>query len=345
MRHSRASPAERPLAKAGSMKDLADFLTGAAKSGQRILVLCHRNADPDAVASTLVLAEVLGKLGAMCKAGVADDITLSAQALLKNFNRELPVNPSLDVDLVIMVDTSSLAHLGEFGARLREAAVKFAVVDHHRPVEEMKQVSSFYFVGEGFTSEAELIFRLASELGKELTPDQASLLLAGIISDTGHFRLAKPETFEVVNSLLRAGADYGKVLESLRLPEDFSKRVAMLKAAMRAELRRMYGNLIVFSELGSFEGDAAGMLVKIGADAAFVGSCEKGKVRLSGRARLEFLQSTGLHLGEVMESLGKLFEGAGGGHAGAASMSGKGELEDLKKSLFKILQERLKPKG
>lgn len=326
------------------MKELADFLVGSAKSGQRILVLCHHNADPDAVASALVLADVLKKLGAKSMAGAAEDITLTSQALLKNLGREIQVNPPLDADLVVLVDTSSFDHLGEFGTKLKETTPKLAVVDHHRPVEEMKRLSSFHFVREDFASESELIFRLVAELGEKLTPEQASLLLAGIISDTGHFRLAKPETFEVVNALLKAGADYGRVLESIKLPEDLSKRMAMLKAAMRSELRRVHGTLVMFSKLGSFEGDAAGMLVRIGADAAFVGSEDKGKVRLSGRARLEVLKATGLHLGEVMESLGKQFEGTGGGHAGAASMSGKGKLEDVKKSLFKILQEKLKPK-
>lgn len=332
------------LARDGFMKELADFLAGAAKGGQRVLVICHRNADPDAVASAIVLADVLKKLGAKSKAGVADDITMTSQALLKTFGREIPVNPPLDVDLVVLVDTSSLEHLGEFGAKVRGAAPRLAVVDHHRAVDDMKQLSSFYFVREDFASEAELIFRLVTELGEKLTPEQASLLLAGIISDTGHFRLAKPETFEVVNALLKAGADYGRVLESIKLPEDISKRMAMLKAARRSELRRVHGSLVVFSELGSFEGDAAGMFVRIGADAAFVGSNHKEKVRLSGRARHEVLKETSLHLGEIMESLGKQFEGSGGGHAGAASMSGKGKLEDVKKSIFKILQEKLKPK-
>lgn len=326
------------------MKDLADFLAEAARGGQRVLVLCHHNADPDAAASALVLADVLKQLGARSRAGGTEDIASATQTVLKNFKRELPTNPSLDVDLAVLVDTSGLEHMGGFGAKLKEAAPKLAVIDHHKPVEEMKPLSSFYFVREDFPSESELIFRLVGELGVKLTPEQASLLLAGIISDTGHFRLAKPETFEVVDALLKAGADYRRVLEALRPPEDPSRRVAMLKAAGRSELHRVHEHLVMFSELGSFEGDAAGMLVRIGADAAFVGSEEKDKVRVSGRARPDVIEKTTLHLGEVMENLGKQFGGSGGGHAGAASMNGKGKLEDVKKHLFKILQQKLKPK-
>ncbi len=326
------------------MKELANFLAGAAERGQRILVLCHHNADPDGVASAIVLTDVFNRLGTRAQAGVSESIGLIAQNLLKKFGREIAINPSLEADLVVLVDTSSLKHLGKLGEQLEQKAPKLVVIDHHRQVEAMKQLASFYFVREEFSSESELILQLVQELGAELTPEEASLLLAGIIGDTGHFRLAKGQTFEAVNFLIKAGADYRRVLEALRLPDDFPKRVAMLKAAQRVELRRIHGRLVVFSELGSFEGDAASMLVRIGADVAVVGSEEKGGMRISGRARQDILKTTRLHLGELMEDLGKQFGGSGGGHAGAASMNGKGELEEAKKYLFKVLQQKLKPK-
>ncbi len=326
------------------MKELADFLAEAARRKQRILVLCHHNADPDAAASAIVLAEALKHLGAQAQAGGSEDISLISQNVLKTFGREIKINPQLDADLVVLVDTSSLEHLGKLGEQLRKGVSKLVVIDHHRPVEAMKQLATSYFVREEFTSEAEIILRLLKKLGMEPTSEQASLLLAGIISDTGHFRFAKDKTFEAVHQLLEAGGDYARVNKSLKLPEDYSKRVAMLKAAARAELRRVHKYLVVFSELGSFEGDAAGMLVRIGADVAFVGSEEKGEVMVSGRARQETLKLTGLHLGELMEEMGKQFEGSGGGHAGAASMHGKGKLEEAKKHLFGLLQQKIKLK-
>jgi len=323
------------------MKEAADFLFQAASGGQRVVVLCHRNADPDAVASAVVLAEVLNGLGAQASAGAADDVAAISGTLLSNFNRKIEVNPQLDFKLAILVDTSSLGHLGEFGKKLRGAGVEIAVIDHHKPVEETKQLASFYYVREDIPSEAELIFKILTELSVKLTPDQASLLLAGVISDTGHFRFANPETFKVVDALLKEGADYNRVLEILRPPEDTSRKVAMLKAAGRSELQRINGHLVVFSELGSFEGDAAAMLVRIGADVAFVGSEEKGEFRVSGRARPELVKETGLHLGELMEALGKQFDGSGGGHAGAASVSGKGTFEEVKKQILNRLQQKL----
>jgi len=46
-----------------------------------------------------------------------------------------------------------------------------------------------------------------------------------------------------------------------------------------------------------------------------------------------------------MEELGKQFNGSGGGHAGAASVSGKGSLEEVKRQILKLLQQRLVKAG
>jgi nanoRNase/pAp phosphatase (c-di-AMP/oligoRNAs hydrolase) len=324
------------------MKKISDFLLEASKQGQRILVLCHHNADPDAVGSSLALADALNQLGARAEAGVSESIGLMAKSVLQAAGREITVDPKLDVDIIVLVDTSSFEHLGELGEKVRQKAHRIVVVDHHRPVEGMEELVDFYYVKESAASESEIVLELIQELGAKVTPEMAFLLLAGIVSDTGQFRLAKDETFAAVQKLIEAGASYGKVLEALKMPEDMSKRVAMLKAAQRSVLHKVDGRLIVFSELSSFEADAAAMFVRMGADIAIVGSEEKGKIRLCGRAREGFCKEVSLHLGEIMSELGKEFGGTGGGHAGAASMTGKGKLSEAKERLLKVLRQSLK---
>jgi len=327
------------------IREAAEFLSGACREGKHILILCHYNADPDAVASATVLSDILRSMGASVRAGAAESISSQAQALLEAYGRSLEVNPAINEDLVVLVDTSSFEHLGSFGSTLRASGVPIAVIDHHRPVEEMRAISRFHIVMEEFPSESELVLKLATEMGVKLTPEQASLLLAGIMSDTGFFRLARPETFQAVNELLNAGADYERITGIMRPPEDFPKRVAMLKGAGRSELHKVHGRLIVFSELGSFEGEMANVLLRIGADVAFVGSEASDGVRMSGRARPEFIKETGLHLGEIMEAIGKAFSGSGGGHAGAASFTGKGTYESVKSELLKEIERRLSKVG
>jgi len=309
--------------------------------GKRVVVLCHHNADPDAVASAIVLSEILAKSCKSVKAAAAEDVSLIAKSVLEAFGKGIEVDPELDCDVVVMVDTSGFGHLGEFGERVKRFSGRVIVIDHHHPNEETRKSVDVHLVYEDYSSESELVYDVLQEMGLKPTREQASLLLAGIISDTAHFRLARPQTFRIVWELIKSGADYHKVLGAFKLPEEKSKRVAMLKAIDRSELKRVYGYHLMFSELGSFEGDAAGLMVKIGADAAFVGSEDRGKLKLSGRARQEFLEETGVHLGEMMEVLGQHFGGSGGGHAGAASMNGTGTLSGLKRELFKLLEQRL----
>jgi len=326
------------------MKEIAKFLVDASKQGQRILVLCHHNADPDAVGSSLALVDALKQLGAEAKAGTSEGISRVSESILKAAGREMAIDPPLNADLIVLVDTSSFEHLGKLGEQVKQKAPELVLIDHHRPVEEMKQHVKHYFVREESASESELILELIHELGAELTPEVAFLLLAGIISDTGQFRFAKGATFKAVDALVKAGADYSRVLEALRLPEDPSKRIAMLKAAQRLRLYKINDRPVALSKLSSFEADAAAMLVRAGADVAVVGSQEKGKIRLCGRAREELIESTQLHLGKLMSELAKQFNGTGGGHAGAASMTGDGKLADANKHLLKALQQMLKPK-
>jgi len=322
-----------------SMMEVAEALRSL--SGKRALVLCHHFADPDGVASTVVLSEVLSTLGAKSVAAVADDISLPARQILEYFGRKVEINPELDFDAIVLVDTSSFGHLGSFGEKVEKFQGLKIVIDHHRPNEETRKAVDFHFVFEEYISECELLADLVKEMGLKLTPEQASMLLAGILTDTAHFRLAKPKTFLVVSELLKAGADYQKVVELLRPPEDKSKRVAVLKAIERSEVKRIHGFHFIFSEVGAFEGDVASIFVKIGADAAFVASEDKGKLRMSMRASEQFIEETKIHLGEVAEELGKIFNGSGGGHPGAASMMGEGRLKDLKRNLFNLLQKKL----
>jgi len=310
--------------------------------GRRVLVLCHKSADPDGLAAAIVLSEVLSSFGAWSSVGAANDISLPARQVIEHFGRRAEINPSLDgFDAIVLVDTSGFGHLGNLGEEVRRFTGLKIVIDHHRPSEETRREVDHHFVFESYPSECELVLDLVREMGASLTPEQASMLLAGVITDTAHFRLARPETFLRVAELLRAGADYQKVVELLRPPEDRSRRVAILKAIERSEVKRIHGFHFIFSEVGAFEGDVASTFVRIGADAAFVGSEDGDKLRLSMRASEQFVAETGIHLGEVAEELGRLFNGSGGGHPAAASVTGEGRLADLKRSLFNMLQSRL----
>jgi phosphoesterase RecJ-like protein len=321
------------------LRKAAELLLEHAKKGSRILLVSHQQADPDGVGSALVLSEVLGRMGARTEVVLPEGMNKLSQLLLERYGREVSTSIHLQPDLVVMVDASSFDHLGKVGEEVRGKPI--LLVDHHLEVEGMREGVEVSWVDEEATSSAEMILRLVKELGETLSPQQAQLLLVGILTDTAGLRLARNSTLEAVCELIRYGADYRQALEALKLPEDRSRRIAMLKAAQRMEIRTLGDYVVVFSELSAFEADAASVLLRLGADLSFVGSEEKGEFRISGRATPELCESTGLHLGALMQETGRFFGGSGGGHPGAASSTGKGTLKEVKRFLLSQLQRIL----
>jgi hypothetical protein len=65
-----------------------------------------------------------------------------------------------------------------------------------------------------------------------------------------------------------------------------------------------------------------------GADVVFVGSQRDDQFRLSARATQEIVRR-GLNLGEIMKGIGTETMSDGGGHCGAAGLSGTGDVEAM----------------
>lgn len=326
------------------MKGILDLIREICDKHQRVAVLCHENADVDAVASAIVFSEILNSLGARSWAGCESLSKLAEHALsVAGRLNSISLDPPLDADYFLLVDTSSLDHLGKKLAE-RVRGRRTIMIDHHREVEEATREMVAAYIDDTLTSESELVFMVSRELGVNLSPDQCTLLLAGVLTDTAELRLAKNKTFETIYELINRGADFRKAQEMVKLPEERSRKIAMIKAAKRADMYEIRGYLVLLSEVGSFEADAAVALLKLGADLAFVGSRNENTVKISARARPEVCEQTRLHLGDLMIELSRTFGGNGGGHAGAASFTGSCSLEEVRGWIVNRLYEYLGPK-
>lgn len=189
------------------------------QSSQNIVVTSHISPDPDAVASSLLLAETL-KLNFPDK-----KITLAledqpAQNLnfLHGFG-DIVFGPlvttveSTQPDLFIITDADDYDRVSRTeGQKLHDYlvqhAVPVAVIDHHAPDEHSIQTNVINRRGPAAAQEVyHLCFMV---LNWQKPEDYATTTLLGIIIDTVRFRYENPlhrETFEIVNDLLDAGAD------------------------------------------------------------------------------------------------------------------------------------------
>ncbi len=286
-----------------------------------ILFLCHRNADPDAVGSAYTLAEAIGGV-----VGVVDGCNRVANMLINALEINVVVDPdSSNYDFTVVMDTSTQAQLND------TKLTKYAVVDHHSTC-SIKDGAEFY-IHRCASSTAEIVFDIIKSMGAPVMRKSAMSLITGIITDTGNFKYASPQSFRTLAEIIEtSGVEYGEVVDILAsTPQDISMRIAILKAAMRAQIQRVGEYIIAISTISSFGGTAAGMLTHIGADVSFVGAEKDGITRISGRARRTAIEE-GVNMGQIMQEVSRVYGGTGGGHDGAAGLDvDGGDIQEILK--------------
>lgn len=299
-----------------------------------ILYLCHRHADPDALGSAFALKEALG--GTI---GLIDGCDRVASVLAKQLNIEFVMEPAGDYDLIVVVDTSTLAQLNGFPLK------DYAVIDHHSTTSLNEK--ALFSLHKNKSSTAEIVLGILNSMGAPIMRRAAFALIAGIITDTGNFKHATSDSFKAVAELIElSGIGYSEVMDALStLPQDISMRIAFLKAAQRAVIERVDDWVFVTSQVSSFGGAAASNLVSIGADVAFVASKEEDLVKVSGRAR-KCAINAGVNLAKLMEEISLKHNGTGGGHEGAAGMDVRGDADQILAACIDHVKKCLmKPQG
>jgi phosphoesterase RecJ-like protein len=307
-------------------------LVSLLKGSMKPLIMGHQNADPDAICSMIAFARLYKKINPDGKYQLAaDDISRLSNQVLNIFapQTEITSTPKPSYDLLILLDTNSRFQLGSSLQNIPDNPSMTVVIDHHERTSETDSISEHQIVNEEKSSTCEIIAKFYSDFDVQIDKETANLLLTGMIFDTRRFFYADVGTLTTAIDLIAAGADYERCVRSLVIKSDRSERIARLKAAGRVKVHLVGDWILALSKINAFEASACRGLIELGADVAIVGgSPSKDIVRLSSRSTKEFSERTGISLGsDVMEPIGELIEGKGGGHANAAGANGKCNLE------------------
>ncbi len=288
--------------------------------GGTTLVLLHGNADPDALASAFAVKRSFPGV----VIGVPGGVDRVAKLLAREFAIEtLEDAASLEADRLLILDTSGPEQL-DCAFDLSKAIV----VDHHARNEKWSG-ARIYYCDDSKSSCSEIVFELLKEGGREVPKDVALTLMFGVLTDTGYFKFAKPATLRTFSELMALhGTHMDEVMGLVDVEEDISERVSQLKGAQRLKYWKV-GEYIVAVSLGSaFEASVCKSLLDLGADIAFVGSQRGEMFRISGRATQAIVRK-GVHLGRLLGDVGSETTNGGGGHPGAAGITGTGDVEAI----------------
>jgi phosphoesterase RecJ-like protein len=314
------------------MSELAAIVSRLT-AGHRFIISSHQRPDGDAIGSAMAAALALRAQGK--HADVVFD------AIPPHFLRPFPgvggirVTTQVDerYDAALIMECSALDRTGIAGLD-RSPLLN---IDHHPGNTRYGAVN---WVDESAAACSELVFTLIDALGAPLTPDVATHIYLGILTDTGsfHFSHMTPRTFEIARRCVEAGADpqwiarthydnstlgrvkiFGAVLNSMQL--DPSGRVALLTITQAlAEAN------------GASYDDTEGLInfpltVKDIKAVAFFKEMADRTWRVSMRSK------GNVDVRVIASQFG------GGGHVNAAGCSATGELPGLQQTFMRLLGE------
>jgi len=310
-----------------------------------VLLLCHRNADADAICSAYGVQMLLKRFlpNVICEIGCPQGINKPAKTLLEYLPITVNLKPNIDsAEAIVLLDMNTVEQLDEVADQIKKSPSPKIIIDHHAPSLETIQICKLCILDQTAVANCEIIHRLYEEVNVKPSLNEAKALFVGIAFDTRHFALANSPTFGAIAKLVEVGIDAQETLAQFALPIEDSERVAKLKACKRMKIIRIEGWIVALSHVSAYQASAAKSLVDLGAHMAAVAGKKSGKIEISLRSTRQFHEITGVHLGtDVAVQLGEFLSGVGGGHSMAAGVSGKGEIKDSLKQCEAILKQKI----
>ena len=210
----------------------------AIRNGRKFFIAGHLNPDGDSLGCTLAVTSLLTRLGKTVYAYAAPAIGNDLKFLpgLNNVHvNELPQNP--DFDTVLLLECSDRQRGGDL-EHILSAAKTLINIDHHLVSDAYGHVNH---IDSGASSTAEIIFQLyeASEDNLLPTPDEATCLYTGLVTDTGRFvhSNATAEALRVASALVALGADIGQINQVIYFTKSYIELKLLGRALEKMEMR------------------------------------------------------------------------------------------------------------
>lgn len=294
------------------------------------ILACHVQPDGDCLGAALALARTLRSLG--------KDATVISQDPVPDHYRFLPESDTIvhtsdrrDFEVGVVVDCDQPSRTGT-AAELINSAKITARIDHHLTKENFGDIQIYE---PNISSTSELIVELFDAVGIEIDQATATMLMTGIVFDTGGFRYsnATSRTFEIASRFAAMGVSPSEIVRSVF--ESRPLRAAKLLGRALSSMQETQDGKIVWAELSSrdyidLDADDSCTEGIVNTVAAIKGprvvmllrEIEPGIVRASLRSR------DGFDVNKVAAAFG------GGGHAAASGCTIEDTLQQARNKLI-----------
>ena len=283
------------------------------------VALLHGNADPDALASAFAVQSCFPNVTIWTPGGT----DRMAKEMTRSLGIKVSEAPERPPGTLLVLDTS--------GPEQLPAGVDFSdaiIVDHHARTERWS-VARVYYCDDSKSSCSEIVLELLKAAGKRTPREAALALMAGILTDTGMFKFGRPSALRAFADLMAENdVQMDEATSLVHMDTDISERISQLRGAQRLKYWKVGEFIVAASQGSAYEASVCKALINLGADVVFVGSQRGDDFRVSARATQEMVRM-GVHLGKLLDGVGSETSNGGGGHPGAAGISGVGDVEAI----------------
>ncbi len=294
---------------------------------RRVLITSHARPDGDSIGSQLALALGLEQIGKQVDIVNADPHPPNYRRLPGIERIRLQDRVNGDWDCVVLLECNNLERSGVQGLE-RYPAVN---IDHHPSNDHFGVVN---WVDPDCAAVAQMVLPVLRGLQVAITPDIATNLYVGILTDTGSFRFSNttPAAFRAAAELVEAGADPAATAEEVLMRQSES-RLRLMAALLSTFGRDPSGRIAwvtltrdMLAQTGAAANDTEGLVnYPLSVDGVVV--CAFVREEPDGSTKVSLRSKGDLDVGQVAEAFG------GGGHRNASGFSFPGSVEQARREI------------
>ncbi|MDC8003473.1 bifunctional oligoribonuclease/PAP phosphatase NrnA [Aureisphaera galaxeae] len=204
-------------------KDTLETVNTLLANPKNIVVIGHKNPDGDAVGSCLGLSFFLKQRGHTTQVIMPNDFPeflkwIPGCSDILNFDKHTDqVTKAIEAaDIVFTLDFNALNRTGNLTETLENVKAPFVMIDHHLSPDDYAVAT---YSDTSMSSTAQMVFHFIEALKgvDEISPEIATQLYVGIMTDTGSFRFpaTTATTHRVIASLIEKGAKNSSIHQNI----------------------------------------------------------------------------------------------------------------------------------
>lgn len=265
---------------------------------------------------------------------------IDPQQKIKTLGADVQLADLDDREVLLVLDTSAWAQLGDMALVLRSTKAHKAVMDHHVSEDDL---GAEPFKNTRAEATGRLVLEAAGHLGVKLTPEISTPLFAAIATDTGWYRFGSTtgDTYRFAGQLADAGARPNEIYRQL-YEQDTLARLRLVGRTLARTCSELDGRLIYttvfrgdFQETGALPSDTEDVinltLTVAGTQVAVIlVEQPDGKFKISFRSR------SSIDCSKLAEIFG------GGGHKAAAGAMTPGPFDEAQKKVLDAVRSAMR---